>query len=389
MTDVLCVLTHSPPALGWGGAVRSAAATARIMSDAGFETRILASDGNGAGRPALSQGEAELVNGVACTLFHTPFAKRFGFGLGALPALWGEARRARCLYVSGVFTWPTTIAGWLARLMEKPYAVCPHGGLLLEHLEELRSRKPLKYAYYQLLVRPIIEGASLVRVSSVFEQRDLLAAFPGAPTIVIPNAFNVSAIPYAEEREATLGRAFVYVGRLEQDKGILRFTRLWLDVAGPEDQLRIIGSGTGNYADALRASGATDHRVQFLGELDREGVYTAIAASDILCLPSGLDGTLRENFGNVVVEALGVGRPVLVSKGLAWDHINEGRLGILFDEDDASVRSAISRGSTEDWIVDPETRRRCRQYAEENFDSAAVGARVAAMVRAIGRGGAR
>ena len=385
MTDVLCVLTHSPPASGWGGAMRSAAATARMMREAGFETRIVASNGNGAGS-ALTQIEAEEATGVACRLYHTPFAKRFGFGLGVLPALWGEAKQARCLYVSGVFTWPTTIGGWLARLMSKPYAVCTHGGLLLKHLDELRTLKPLRYAYYRLLVRPIIEGASLVRVSSTFEQRDLLAAFPKARTVVIPNAFDVSAIPYHEEREARRGRGFIYLGRLEQDKGISRFLHLWLGIAGPEDRLRIIGSGTGEYADALRALGATDQRVTLIGEVDRDGVYAELASSDILCLPSGLDGTLRENFGNVVVEAFGVGRPVLVSRGLAWDHVEQSQVGILFEGDDLSIRDAIGRALNEAWVVSSETRRRCRQHAQENFDSKAVGASVAAMVRSVSKG---
>jgi glycosyltransferase involved in cell wall biosynthesis len=65
--------------------------------------------------------------------------------------------------------------------------------------------------------------------------------------------------------------------------------------------------GTGSRETELRALArglAVDERVRFLGR--REDVEQVMGASDVVCVPSVVDG-----FGRVAVEALSVGTPVL------------------------------------------------------------------------------
>ena len=80
------------------------------------------------------------------------------------------------------------------------------------------------------------------------------------------------------------------------------------------------------------------------GWLEREQVRRQMALSDFVVLPSGLEnGDMRENFGNAAAEALALGRPVMVTRGLAWDDLDSFGAGLVFDPDDGSVLAAIER----------------------------------------------
>lgn len=362
--------------------MRSATATAQVMQRLGYRISLIASDGNASGE-RLTSAQSMEATGLRTHLFRTRYAERFGFGWGAAAVLFREIAAAHVVYISGVFTWPTTLAGWITALRGKPYIVCPHGGLLKLHLEELRERKYLKYLVYKALVVPIVRKAAIVRVSSEFEASDLLSEFPSANVLVVPNAFDLSCIPYCAENQGASGRRFIYVGRIEPDKGIRAFLQTWCRVATADDTMTIVGSGDGIYAQEVAALSKSDPRIIVTGELDRPAVIAQITLADILVLPSGLEGSLRENFGNVVVEALAIGRPVLVSRGLAWDEIDAHGVGITAIRSDEGMSSAIGRAINEDWVVREDTRAACRAYAVSRFDTSAVERAVRAMVEKL------
>ena len=130
------------------------------------------------------------------------------------------------------------------------------------------------------------------------------------------------------------GLKLCFLGHIQQEKGINAFIRAWLKIRQPADQLVIAGrSVDGAYFEAFQAlveqaQGAISYR----GYLERGEVMDLLDASHFLVLPSGLEeaGGMRENFGNVVAEAMAAGRPVLVAKGLAWDHLESVRGRLCF-----------------------------------------------------------
>ena len=128
--------------------------------------------------------------------------------------------------------------------------------------------------------------------------------------------------------------AFLYLGRLKRDKGVLdlalAFSQLarvhegaYLLIAGPdEDHLEAdIRQACGDYVSRIRLDGGyTDNPEQW------------IAACDVLCLPS-----YREGFGSAIIEAASAGLPALGSRiyGIT-DAIDEGVTGLLHTPGDVS-----------------------------------------------------
>lgn len=153
-------------------------------------------------------------------------------------------------------------------------------------------------------------------------------------------------------------------------KGIRRFLRVWSAQRRPGDRLSIVGVGEGDYGRQVEAEAAATHGVSLLGWQDRAGMRAVLQESDALVLPSGIeDDDLRENFGNVVAEALASDRPVLVAAGLAWDHAEAEGFGVVFGHEmDNAIAEGIGRLQAMSPQALSEMGKAGRRYVERYLD---------------------
>ena len=175
---------------------------------------------------------------------------------------------------------------------------------------------------------------------------------------------------------------FVYLGRLNRDKGVLDLAAAFARVAAPDGRLHLLFVGPdedGMRAALQRELGAAAPRARFVGDTDRPEEY--LAASDVFCLPS-----YREGFGSTIIEAAACGLPAIGSRiyGVT-DAIDDGASGLLFEprcvEALADCMSRLAR--------DPDLRKimgeRAREKALRDFPAGAVAAELARFyVQAIG-----
>jgi UDP-glucose:(heptosyl)LPS alpha-1,3-glucosyltransferase len=161
----------------------------------------------------------------------------------------------------------------------------------------------------------------------------------------------------------------LFVGSGFRRKGLDRLLRLWREPTMSRTYLVVVGNDV--RLSGYKAAWRHEPRVIFAGP--RSAVEEFYAAADLLVLPS-----IQEAFGNVVLEALATGLPVVSVKGIgALDKV-EGdlRTGILENPDDpGELQKRIS------WLLDParwpELSRQARQAAEkyswkayiENFEA--------------------
>lgn len=132
---------------------------------------------------------------------------------------------------------------------------------------------------------------------------------------------------YDREGSREIGKTvrFIYVGRVSQEKNLPFLTECWKEfrIKHPQSELMIIGHGP--YKKKMEESLEDCPEVRFTGKLSGEQLFSLYAEADFFLFPSGTD-----TFGNVVVESLASGTPVLVSdKGGPKDIIGEHACGSI------------------------------------------------------------
>ena len=376
--DAGIVTTHVPPAKGYGGVSVTCGVLTKAWAERGHKLKLVAADESIDGR--LQPEDVKLGDSVDVELYHCYGLRRWGFGLGAITKIFNLCRQAPRVYIHGIATWPSTLAGLFCWLLNKPFIVAVHGGLMPEHVELIRARKPHKWLYYRMLTFPTLCRAIAVHCTSDTEADGVRAILGNdARVLLVPNGIDARDYPVAQAPSGE-GLQLCFLGHVQQEKGINAFIRAWLKVRRPEDRLVVAGrSVDGAYFDEFQAlvdqaQGAISYR----GYLPVAEVKSLLADSHFLVLPSGLEqaGGMRENFGNVVAEALASGRPALVAKGLAWDRLPAHGAGLVFERSEASVCDVLQQAQQLTDSQWHEISQNGRHYVEQYLNPVRLGDQV-------------
>ncbi|MGS5086078.1 glycosyltransferase family 4 protein [Hydrogenophaga sp. A37] len=173
---------------------------------------------------------------------------------------------------------------------------------------------------------------------------------------------------YAAEPTARKGHDLLFVGRLEERKGVnfLLDALALLKARGSDVRLKIVGNGP--QKEALQSQTATlslDAMVNFAGTKDEVGVSEALRHADLLIVPS-----LSEGLPVVIMEALASGVPVVASAvdGIP-ELVRDGETGRLVPPADPQ---ALANG-IEQLLQDPGVRLRMgnagRQLVAAEYDA--------------------
>jgi glycosyltransferase involved in cell wall biosynthesis len=162
---------------------------------------------------------------------------------------------------------------------------------------------------------------------------------------------------------------FLFLGRLNRDKGVLDLAQAFALVAKDHSQARllVVGPDEAGMAASMQAICRDfPDRVRFVSYTDMPQRY--MAAADVFCLPS-----YREGFGSVIIEAAATGIPAIGSDiyGIT-DAIERDRTGLLFPAGDIQ---ALAKAMTH-MLDDPARRREmgdeALSRARRDFDARQV-----------------
>jgi glycosyltransferase involved in cell wall biosynthesis len=231
-----------------------------------------------------------------------------------------------------------------------PYVACPHTPYSPELFE---TRAALKRAYWQLLERPFVQNAKAIHVLAPSHEKYLRNRGIDAPIFVVANGlerrFFESARRKAGGKHASTRNAMrlLYLGRLDfYNKGLdlLLQGLAQARAFGLRATLRIAGKSSHRQQTALHQS------IESLGLIEAvslEGfmpdVSDAARDADFVVLPSRFDG-----FGQVVIEALALGTPVIVSsKAGAAEYFGPNQGVLVVEPDPPSIAEVLQLGSRE------------------------------------------
>jgi glycosyltransferase involved in cell wall biosynthesis len=205
------------------------------------------------------------------------------------------------------------------------------------------GRPPQLWRYTSLLEKATRHVDMFLAPSRFMEQRFAKSGFD-RPVRYLPNfAPAVDDAPGVEAPTATPNaspshrgdkRFFLYVGRLEEIKGVQTILPLFRSgVAGT-----LVIAGTGAYEGELRRQAGDSDHIRFLGQVAHADLVPWYRNAVALVLPS----LWFEVFPLVILEAFRSGTPVICRNlGSPPDIVRESGGGLLYDDDDGLRRHVM------------------------------------------------
>jgi glycosyltransferase involved in cell wall biosynthesis len=263
-----------------------------------------------------------------------------------------------------------------------PYVVSPRG-MLVKKLIASRNRL-IKSAWIALIERSSLEQAAAIHATSAIEKEEIRKFGWRLPRIaVVPNGVDAiddkahQGAPSADIA-ALAGRQplVLFFGRLAQVKGLDRLLRAFARTQ--RGTLAIVGNDYEGLAPDLSEMACQlkiDDRVRIvprtISDADKERMF---AAARVFVLPS-----YSESFGNVVLEAMQRGLPVIVTPEVgAAEVVKDSGGGIVASGDAPSLGAAIDR-LTEDAAGSAAMGEAGRAHVNERYGWPSVAARMEAL----------
>ncbi len=312
---LLHVVASYLPAVRYGGTIVSVHGLAAALAARGHEVHVYTTSVDGERDSDVPHGVPVVIDGVRVWYFRSPNVRRLYRSPALRAQLADTVADFDAVHTHAVFLWPLWVAARAAERAGVPYVLSPRG--MLER--DLISRKNpfLKALWIASIERHNLERAAAIHVTSAREARELASLnFNLPPVITIPNGVECVAAtggaPVSDQLAVTIARGpyVLFLGRVSWKKGLDRLLRAMPYM--PDGQ-RVLVAGTDD--EGLRASlesqatglGLAD-RLVFTGPVDGAAKQALLANAQLLILPS-----YSENFGNVVLEAMAAGCPVIVT----------------------------------------------------------------------------
>lgn len=327
-----------------GGPVESVTQSSRYHASEGVQTTVLTTDS-----PEAEHLQRESLAHLEVVALG-PGQYGYAYSKAMLPWLRENLSRFDAVLIHGLWLYPSRVTAQGCREKGRPYFVFPHG--MLDPWFQSLSRRPLKTLrnalYWRLCERKVIHSAEAVLYTSEEERRLARGTFPGydARETVVPYGTatppaNHSGLHEAfRERCPALGERpyLLFLSRLHRKKGVDLLVRAYQGLDDPPWDLVL--AGPEQDATLMRELRETaGPRVHFPGMLEGDAKWGAFHGCAAFVLPSH-----QENFGIVVAEALGCGRPVLISdKVNIWREIDAAGVGLVEPDTAAGTAALLHR----------------------------------------------
>jgi glycosyltransferase involved in cell wall biosynthesis len=387
---ILHVVPTYLPATRYGGPIVAVHSLCRALAARGHAVEVFTTSIDGPVDSAVPYDRPVMLDGVKVRYFASRRLRRLSYAPSLMQSLHDEISGANVVHLHSAFLWPTWRAARLSRKSRIPYVMSPRG-MLVKKLIASRNRL-IKSAWIALIERSSLEQAAAIHATSAIEAEEIQKFGWRLPRIVVvPNGVDaIGQDTRQETREDTrqdapaadiaalAGRQplVLFFGRLAQVKGLDRLLRAFARTR--RGTLAIVGNDYEGLAAALSEMARQlkiDDRVSIvprtITDAEKECMF---AAALVFVLPS-----YSESFGNVVLEAMQRGLPVIVTPEVgAAEVVKESGGGLVASGDAQSLGAAIDR-LTEDAARSAAMGEAGRRHVSERYGWPGVAARMEAL----------
>jgi glycosyltransferase involved in cell wall biosynthesis len=380
---ILHVAASYLPATRYGGTIVSVHGLCRALAARGHDVHVYTTSVDGPADSAVPHETAVDLDGVTVWYFRSPRFRRIYRAPAMRRMLRAHVSEFDVVHTHSIYLWPLWTAARCAHAAGVPYVVSPRG-MLEKQLIEQKSAL-WKAGLIGFIEKRTLEQAAAVHMTSAREVAEAAAFGFHLPTVrVIPNGVTIEPASGARVSEGISdiagGEPFVlFLGRVNWKKGLDRLIGALPHVR--DLRLVIAGNDEEEYAvvldDLARQAGVGD-RVIFTGPVHGKDKAALLSSARVLVLPS-----YSENFGNVVVEAMAAGCPVVVTRevGIA-DAVEQIGAGVVVEGTPAALAAAIA-GLAADDRRRQEMGARGKVAATERFSWAAVAGQMEQLYQSV------
>ncbi|MDO3627485.1 XrtY-associated glycosyltransferase XYAG1 [Mucilaginibacter sp. BT774] len=333
---ILQINASYKPAFIYGGPTMSVSKLSELLVGAGILVEVLTTTANGANELDVTPGATVMVEGVPITYFKRLTKDHTHFSPALLKCLWKEIKQYDVVHIHAWWNLVSVLSCWIAVKRGVPVVISPRGTL---SAYSFRNRNGIPKRLIHVILGKYLLERSWFHVTSKREKQAVEEIISHKRIINIFNFVNfpkkMTAKPETNDKILKL----LFFSRIEEKKGLDILFKALAMVQVPY-HLTVAGDGAPIYLDSLKQlakntglSGVVDW-IGFQGP----NKFEIMQKHDLMVLPSH-----DENFGNVVIECLSVGTPVLVSRnvGLA-DYVTGNCLGWVCELNENDISAHIN-----------------------------------------------
>ncbi len=253
------------------------------------------------------------------------------FSLQLFLNIYKDIKMSDIVHIQAIFNTPIPISLFWARFYNKPTVLTPRGGLGKWVMSNGSSFKKL---WLKLFIKPFA-NCVVWHATAEQEKQEILSHFPKAKVVIIPNGIYVDEFKksnmlekkeylkkYTSKNIDNINKIIVSMGRLQKKKGfdilidsfhkiLIQFPNSCLLIAGPDEGEK---KNLKKQIKNLHLS----NNIFLIGNIENQDKVDFLANADLFVLPSH-----NENFGNVYLESLATGTPIIASLGTPWSEVEK------------------------------------------------------------------
>jgi glycosyltransferase involved in cell wall biosynthesis len=316
---ILVIIPSYKPAFHYGGPIRSVASLCEAMGREGHHVTVITTKANGKVELEVEAGKIYNIDNVNVYYFTRWTKDHTHLSPALLKDLYKHAKKYDIVHIHSWWNLVTMPATMICLLQGIRPVLSPRGSITQYTIDHQKST--IKRLVHFILGKRLLERVT-IHSTSPREDQQVSQLIKNKRRYIIPNILELPAFKLDFHENAPFLR-LAYLGRIDRVKNLeFLLAELTSNVKVPY-QLTIAGEGESVYVDSLKKIGMPSKNIVWAGHVDGDEKFKLLAQADLLVLPSH-----TENFGNVVIEALSQGTPVLISDNVgAKDYVLKNELG--------------------------------------------------------------